>query len=421
MRRGGADADVAAGRDEAPEIPGFVIERELGRGGMSVVYLARQPSLGRRVALKVVRSGPAAGSREYARWLREGRSFSLLRHDNVVRLYDVGEADGWLYLVLEYVPGGTLNAGWTSRMPPRDAARLLGRSPTRSWRSTAPACSTWTSSRPTSCSTPPALPASGRCPGWATSASPVAGRPRRHVATASPIGPVGTPRYMAPEQVGAGRDRPRAGGRRLRPGRPALSRRDRPAAVRGAVGRRDARPGPRPGARPAPAAQPGHPPRPRDDLPEMPAQGAGPAVRARPQAVADDLRRFLDGGAIAARPASPAEKTWRWCRRRPAVAALAAALAITLSAGFLGMFLLWRHAEAARGLAEFHTDACRGGTGRFRVRVPACDGGPRRAGRPQFGRPLQPRQGGRSRPGRSTCSRTRAGSSSRWPRAGRSD
>ena len=72
-------------RDEPPRIPGFVIERELGRGAMSVVYLARQPNLDRRVALKVVRSGPAAGSREYARWLREGRSFSLLRHENVVR------------------------------------------------------------------------------------------------------------------------------------------------------------------------------------------------------------------------------------------------------------------------------------------------------------------------------------------------
>src|SRR5690348_15590111 len=65
---------------EPPRIPGFVIESELGRGATSVVYLARQPSLDRPVALKVVRSGPAAGSREYGRWLREGRSFSLLRH-----------------------------------------------------------------------------------------------------------------------------------------------------------------------------------------------------------------------------------------------------------------------------------------------------------------------------------------------------
>ena len=121
----GAPSPVLPAREETPTLPGFVIERELGRGSMSVVYLARQPSLGRQVALKVVRSGPAAGSREYARWLREGRSFSLLRHENVVRLHDVGEAGGWLYLVLEYVPGGTLDDGLDVPYAPRDAARLL--------------------------------------------------------------------------------------------------------------------------------------------------------------------------------------------------------------------------------------------------------------------------------------------------------
>src|SRR6185437_9922317 len=112
-------------RDEWPRVPGFVIERELGRGSMGVVYLARQPSLGRHVALKVVRSGPSAGSREYGRWLREGRSFSALRHENVVRLHDVGEADGWLFLVLEYVPGGTLNDRLDVPYAARDAARLM--------------------------------------------------------------------------------------------------------------------------------------------------------------------------------------------------------------------------------------------------------------------------------------------------------
>jgi tetratricopeptide (TPR) repeat protein len=65
-------------------------------------------------------------------------------------------------------------------------------------------------------------------------------------------------------------------------------------------------------------------------------------------ALGDDLRLCREGRPIAARPVSLPEKTWRACRRRPAVAWLAFALVFTMSAGFLGMFRLWRHAEAER-------------------------------------------------------------------------
>ena len=70
------------------------------------------------------------------------------------------------------------------------------------------------------------------------------------------------------------------------------------------------------------------------------------------EAMADDLRRWLDGRPISARPVSPIEKVWRWCRRRPVVAALTAALTLVLSIGFLVVRLLWRHAEAERKRAE---------------------------------------------------------------------
>ena len=70
------------------------------------------------------------------------------------------------------------------------------------------------------------------------------------------------------------------------------------------------------------------------------------------EALADDLRRWLDGKPISARPVSPLERTWRWCRRRPVIAALAAALTLVLSISFLVVVLLWRHAEAERKRAE---------------------------------------------------------------------
>ena len=70
------------------------------------------------------------------------------------------------------------------------------------------------------------------------------------------------------------------------------------------------------------------------------------------EAMAGDLRRWLDGRPISARPVSPLEKVWRCCRRRPAVAALTAALSLVLSIGFLVVTLLWRRAEAERKHAE---------------------------------------------------------------------
>jgi serine/threonine-protein kinase len=86
----------------------FVLEQEIGRGGMGVVWKAYQPSLDRYVALKFLPAihGEIAQSRE--RFRREARVVARLRHPNVLQVHDFGEEQGHLFLVTEYVPGGTL-------------------------------------------------------------------------------------------------------------------------------------------------------------------------------------------------------------------------------------------------------------------------------------------------------------------------
>jgi eukaryotic-like serine/threonine-protein kinase len=90
-------------------IPGYNIVRELGRGGMGIVYLAQQSALNRLVALKVIHSGPQDGPELRERFRREAESFAKCPHPNLVRIYHVGEHAGHPYLVLEYVEGGSLD------------------------------------------------------------------------------------------------------------------------------------------------------------------------------------------------------------------------------------------------------------------------------------------------------------------------
>lgn len=89
-------------------VPGYEIISELGRGGMGVVYLARQLGLNRPVALKMILSGEHAGPNERERFRREAESVATLQHPNIVQIYDIGEADGRPYLAFEYVGGGSL-------------------------------------------------------------------------------------------------------------------------------------------------------------------------------------------------------------------------------------------------------------------------------------------------------------------------
>lgn len=106
-------------------VAGYEIIAELGRGGMGIVYQARQKVLGRLVALKMILSAELAGDKEVRRFRLEAEAIARLQHPNIVQIYEVGEENRRPFLALEYVNGGSL-AQLTGRpMPPRDCAQLV--------------------------------------------------------------------------------------------------------------------------------------------------------------------------------------------------------------------------------------------------------------------------------------------------------
>jgi serine/threonine protein kinase/tetratricopeptide (TPR) repeat protein len=338
------------GPESLPQITGFTIERELGRGAMGVVYLARRDTPSRQVALKLLPGGRRAGPRERRQWLREAEAASLVRHPNVVTLYEVGEADDCFLLVLEYLPGGTLADRLSGPLTPMIAARLmetiaravhhihrhgqlhLDLKPSNilldgetgaKWEAIIPKVSDF---------------------GIARTADPRA-------TDTGEAGAGGSPPYMAPEQITRPRQEMSASADIHALGAILYHTLTGMPPYRGATVLdtleqvRNQEPVP-----------------PRRIIPQIPRDletialkclEKHPAGRyASAEAMADDLRRWLDGRPISARPISSVEKLWRWCRRRPVIAALTAALMLTLSVGFLSVVLLWRHAEAERSRTE---------------------------------------------------------------------
>ena len=131
----GADGDSGATLDPGaaladavlPQLADYELLGELGRGGMGVVYKARQKSLDRVVALKMVREAHLATGDDRARFRTEAEAAARLKHPNIVTVHEVGTAGGQAYLCMEFVGGQTLaekvRAG--GPLPPREAARLV--------------------------------------------------------------------------------------------------------------------------------------------------------------------------------------------------------------------------------------------------------------------------------------------------------
>ena len=125
------------GAGELPRVPGYEILGILGRGGMGVVYRARQVSLNRLVALKMVLAAEHADPRELMRFRTEGEAVAQLHHSHIVQIFEVGEHAGRPYLALEYLEGGSLDARLDGTpLSSREAAELvatLARGPLRPW------------------------------------------------------------------------------------------------------------------------------------------------------------------------------------------------------------------------------------------------------------------------------------------------
>ena len=119
-------SEGAAPQSALPEVPGYEILGELGRGGMAVVYQARQLQPNRIVALKMIRAIEHAGPTERLRFQIETEAVARLQHPHIVQLYEAGEVRGQPFFSLEFCDGGTLAQQWKKQRPsPREAAGLI--------------------------------------------------------------------------------------------------------------------------------------------------------------------------------------------------------------------------------------------------------------------------------------------------------
>jgi serine/threonine protein kinase len=107
-------------------VPGYEILEELGRGGMGVVYKARQMSLKRLVALKMIRDSAFAGPEHRARFRREAEAVARLQHANIIQIHEIGEHQGLPFFSMELAEGGSLAQKLAGKpLAPAEAAELV--------------------------------------------------------------------------------------------------------------------------------------------------------------------------------------------------------------------------------------------------------------------------------------------------------
>jgi tRNA A-37 threonylcarbamoyl transferase component Bud32 len=365
----GSPASVVLAAASSPQavpstIGRFTLQRELGRGGMGVVYLAWDPELRREVAIKVLRGHGLSDPQARARFQTEARAAALLHHPNVVPVHEIGQDGSTSFIVLAYCPGVNL-ADWLQHqsepVPHSDAAQLVATLADAVefahrhgvvHRDLKPAnvllelrgvdCELRNESRPQSanCNLQSAIPKITDF-GLAKHIDEVAAQTQTGTA-------IGTPCYMAPEQTGTRSsatgpltDVYALGGllyelltRRVPfQGETALDTLDQ-------VRNRE----------PIPPRQL-RPRLPRDlETICLKCLEKEPRRRyASAHALAEELGRFLKGHPIHARPVSSWGRAVKWARCRPAVATLVASLGLVTLAGFVAVFGKYREVQFESG------------------------------------------------------------------------
>jgi serine/threonine protein kinase/WD40 repeat protein len=325
---------------QAPlEVAGYEILEVLGRGGMGVVYKARQGALNRVVALKMILAAQHAGPSAVSRFRREAEIVAQLQHPHIVQIYEVGENDGRHFFAMEFIEGGSLDGQLLGTPQPARAAAQLVETLARAihhahqhdiiHRDLKPANILLQTTKDSDNKT---LAGNLWC-SVRSKTSVVSFIPKitdfgvAKLLGGAEIGPtqsgdmLGTPSYMAPEQA-AGRSSAMGPATdvyglgsilyELLTGRPPFKAETAMETLF--------------------QVQFTDPVSPSQLQPKLPRDLVTICLRclqkeprqryASALALAEDLRRFLDGRPVQARPVSQGEKLWRWCRRKPLVAAL---------------------------------------------------------------------------------------------------
>ncbi len=312
----GGPPPLASGPFDAarPTIAGYEILEELGRGGMGIVYKARQVGLDRIVALKTILPRGTKRDEQTRRFLQEAKAMALLQHPGVVQIHEIGDCEGRPYLVMEYVGGGNLSEKLAGKpMSSRNAAEMV----TRLARAVSAAHQQGVIHRDLKPSNillmadgTPKIADFGLAKWFATSAD-----------TTETGHPLGTPSYMAPEQISSQRgplgptvDVYALGTilYELLTGHPPFLA-DNPLDTLQLVLSQE------------PVAPRRWQPKTPRDLETICLKCLEKEPRRRyamAESLADDLDRFLAGTPIAARPVSTLERGWRWAHKHRSVAAL---------------------------------------------------------------------------------------------------